>query len=89
MTTVWVVPGFNPSKDRQARFGVGLPDPPVNQLTLQSGKEAFCHGVVISIAHGSHARAHAHFFAEIAKRHTGVLAALVGMVNHRFRLARE
>ena len=69
MAPVRVVPGFNPGKDRQARFGVGLPDPPVNQLTLQRGKEAFCHGVVISIAHGSHARAYAHFFAALAKRH--------------------
>ena len=77
MPPVRVVPGLNPGKDRQARFGVGLPDPPVNQLTLQRGKEAFCHGVVIGIADRAHARVRNHFLAAFAKRHTGLLAALV------------
>ena len=77
MPPVRVVPGFNPGKDRQARFGVGLPYPPVNQLTLQGGKETLRHGVVISIANCAHAGPDTHFFAALAKRHTGVLTALV------------
>ena len=72
---MWVVPGLNPGEDRQARFGVGLLDPPVNQLTLRRGKEAFCHGVVIGIADRAHARPDTHFLATFAKRHTDVLGA--------------
>ena len=69
MTPVRVVLSLNPGKDRQAPFGVRLPDPPVNQLTLQLGKEAFCHGAVIGVADCSHAGPDTHFFAAFSKRH--------------------
>ena len=48
MQTLRVVPTLNPAEHSQARFGLGLPDTPVNQLTLQRGKEALGHGVVRS-----------------------------------------
>ena len=41
MPPVRVVPSLNPGKDCQSCLDVRLPDPPVNQLTLQRGKEAF------------------------------------------------
>ena len=76
MPPVRVVPGLNLGKDRQACLCVRLPYPPVNQLTFQGRKEAFCHGVVISIADRTHTWAYTHFFATLAKRHTGVLTGL-------------
>ena len=73
MTPVRVVPGLNPGKDRQACLGVRLPSPPINEFALQAGKETLGHGVVVGVADTAHGRANAHFFASVAKRHTGVL----------------
>ena len=72
MAPVRVVPSLNPGEDCQTCLGVRLPITPVNEFAFQCRKEAFCHGVVIGIAHGAHARAYAHFFAALAKRHAGV-----------------
>ena len=82
-----VVPALNPRKDRQAGLGLGLPDAPVNQFTLQRGKETLGHGVIVCIAHAAHAGAHTHLLAAVAKLDAGVLAALVRVVNHRLGLA--
>ena len=69
MPPVRVVLGFNPGKGRQTCLGVRFPYPPVNQLTLQGGKETLRHGVVISIANCSHTWAYTHLLAAFAKRH--------------------
>ena len=42
-----VVPALNPGEDGQACLGLGLPDTPVNQFTLQRGKEALSYNIVI------------------------------------------
>ena len=77
MPPVRVIPSLDPRKHSQSCFGLRLPNPPVDQLALQRGKETFSHRIVISIADRPHARAYTHFLAAFAKRHTGVLAALV------------
>ena len=51
---VRVVPALDPGKDGQASLGLGFPGAPGNQLTLQSGKKALGHGVVIGIPNSSH-----------------------------------
>ena len=73
MPPVRVVPGFNPGKDRQTCLSVRFPYPPVNQLTLQGGKETLGLSVVILFTHGSHRSAYAHFLAAVAKGNAGVL----------------
>jgi hypothetical protein len=75
MAPVRVIPTLNPGEYGQARLGVRLADPPVNQLTFERGKEAFRHRVVIGITHRVHAGAHTHLFAAFAKRHARVMAA--------------
>jgi hypothetical protein len=72
MAPARVVPTFNPSKNGQAGLGLCLPGPSGNQRTLQAGKEAFCHGVVVGIAHCPHGRAYTHFFTPISKRNEGL-----------------
>ena len=89
MAPVRVVPALSPRRDGQARLGVRLADPPVYEFTLQSGKQALRHCVVIGITHRTHAGAHTHRFAAFAKRHTGVLAALARVMDDRLRLARK
>ena len=87
MPPAWVVPTLDPGKDRQARLGLGLPATPGNELALQTGKEALCHGVVIGISNRSHRGAHPHLLASVAKRNAGVPATLVRVVNHRLGLS--
>ena len=82
MPPVRVVPGFNPSKDRQTCLGVRFPYPPVNQLTFQGGKETLRHGVVISIANCSRTWAYTHLLAAFAKRHAGVLGGFNRSLQH-------
>ena len=53
----------------QPGLGLRLPDPAINELTLQRGKEAFGPSVVTGIANGAHAGPDTHFFAALAKRH--------------------
>ena len=87
VTTQGVVPALNPRKYRMPCLGVRLPHPAVNQLAFQRGKEAFCHRVVVSITDAAHAGANLHFLAALAKDHTGLLTALITVVNHRLGLA--
>ena len=69
-----------PSKDIQVRLRFALPDASLDEITVQTGQEAFRHRVVISIAHRTHARAHAHRLAALTKRQACVLAALIAVV---------
>ena len=61
---------FDPSKQGQAGFGVGLPTVPGDELAFQSGKEAYGHRVVVRITDRSDGRAHTLFLAAVAKRNT-------------------
>ena len=48
MSAARVVPGFNPSEDGNACFGLGLPIASGDEFALQAGKEALGHGVVVA-----------------------------------------
>ena len=54
----------------------------VQQLTLQRGKEALTHGIVIAISYGSYGRGDASSATTLAKGKRGVLSALVRMMDH-------
>ena len=49
VAAVWVVPGSNSGKDREACLGVRLPDSAVYEFALQRRKEALRHGVVLKL----------------------------------------
>lgn len=76
-----VVPSFNPGEDGDVCLGLGLPAASGDELALQAGKEALGHGVVVGIASTVHGGAHTHVLTALAKGQTGVLAALVRVVN--------
>ena len=73
MAPVRVVLALDPGKDGQARFGLGSPGAPSNELALQSGKKALRHGVVIGIPNSSHGGTNTHLPALVAKSDAGVL----------------
>lgn len=50
MASPWVVVVLNPGEYGEAYFAFGRPAMAVDQLALQTGKEALCHGVIVSIA---------------------------------------
>ena len=81
MQPVRVVPRFNPAKDIQPGLRRGGPASAVYKFALQRGKEALGHGVVIRITHRAHGWTDLHLLAALAKGHTGVLTALVAVVN--------
>jgi hypothetical protein len=82
MSPAGVVPTLYPGEDCQPCLGLVLPAAPGNQHTLQAGKEALGHSVVIGIAHGSHGWAYAHFLATVAKGNTGVLGGFNRSSQH-------
>ena len=87
MQPTQVVPALNPGKDGQAGLDLRLPDASVDQLTLQRGKEALSHGVVIGVARRSHGDLHPQLPAPVAKLYAGVLATLIRVMDHALCLA--
>ena len=56
----------------------------IDQLTFESGKEALAHRVVIAVTDRAHRRPDTRLSASPAELDRGVLATLVGMVDHSF-----
>ena len=80
---VRVVPSLDPAEYGQACLGFGPPAASGNELALQSGKKAFGHGVVISVAHAAHGGGHAHLPAPVAKSDAGVLLGFKESSQHQ------
>src|SRR6266853_6825612 len=83
MPTMWVVPTFQPIKDRHLRFRLALEAPAVEYFALERGEEALRHRVVVSITHRAHRGHDARFPTPLAEGVAGVLAAVVGVMDHR------
>jgi hypothetical protein len=79
---MWVVPAFDELEHRDARFGLGLERHAVGQLAFQGREEALAQGVVIRVTDRAHRRPNSGLPAASAEGNRGVLAALVGMMNH-------
>ena len=88
VSAVRIIPSFNPGKDREAGLCHRFPGSAVYEFALKTSKETLRHRVVVSITHRPHGGLNPHFLTALTKRHTGVLTALVGMVNHRYRSTR-
>lgn len=77
-----VVEAFDELDDRLAGLVVSLERRAADQLALECGEEALTHGVVVAVADGSHRRPDSRFPASPAELDRGVLAALIGMMDH-------
>src|SRR5271156_5368682 len=83
MAATRVIPALDEFKDRHAGFDLGFEVMVVEQFAFESGKETLAHGVVEAIAHRTHRRPHTCRRTALAKGQRSILAALVGVMNHR------
>ena len=81
VTPVSVVEAFNEVEDRIFGFVVIPETCAVDQLALESGKEALAHRIVVAIADGSHGGTHSGLATSFAELNGCVLAALIGVMN--------
>jgi hypothetical protein len=77
-----VVPTLNESEDRCLSLGRRTKPMPIKQLALQRGEEALTHGVVITVADGSHRWANAGLAAAAAEGDRCVLTSLIGVMDN-------
>ena len=82
-----IVPSFNKGKYCLASLNRRMEDFPVQQFTLQCGKETLAHCVIETVADRTHGGTYASFSAALPKSQRGVLAALIGVVNDILRTA--
>src|SRR5580698_11299911 len=87
MAAMWVIPPFDKFEDCHACFDLGFETASIKQLAFEGGKETLAHGVVETIADRTHRRPHSGLAATFAEGERGVLAALVGVMNHLGRTA--
>ena len=73
MAAMEVVPPFNEIEHRHPRLDLGLESAAVEQLAFEGGEDAFAHGVVETVAHRTHRRAHAGLLATLAEGERGIL----------------
>src|SRR5688500_7658947 len=85
MPTMIVVPALDEVEDRHAGCDLSTETLAIEQLALEGGEEALAHGVVEAIANGSHRRADSRLAAALAEGDRGVLAPLIGVMDHRRR----
>jgi hypothetical protein len=82
MAAMRVVPALDEIEDRHPRLDLGLEASPVEQFAFERGKGTLAHGVVEAIADSAHRRPHPSLRTALAEGERGVLAALVGMMDH-------
>src|ERR1700694_1518915 len=77
-----VIPPLDELEDGHAGLGLGFEAAAVEQLAFEHGEKTLAHGVVETVADRTHRGPHPGLVAAFAESQRGVLAALVGMVNH-------
>jgi hypothetical protein len=82
MPTLSVVEDLDLLKERAARLQVGAQGLAGEEFALQDGEEAFGYGVVVAIADRPHRAADAHGLAALPKEQRGILATMVGVMDH-------
>lgn len=83
MPSVRVVPAFDPGNDRHPGFGVRAEPSAGEQLAFEGGEEALGHGIVVAVADRAHRGADADFLAAAPEADRSLLAALIGVMDHR------
>jgi hypothetical protein len=80
-----VIPTLNPPEDSQTGVDFSFPTMLGNKFTFKAGKEAFGHGIVISITDGTHRQFHTHFLTTLSKGEAGVLTTVVVVMDYLTR----
>src|SRR5262245_13707397 len=76
-----VVPTVDVVEQRAASLGGRAEPRAIEQLTLERGKEALAEGVVVGVAHRAHRQTDAEGQAALPVGDSGVLAAVIGLVD--------
>src|ERR1700678_4491842 len=87
VTTVRVVPTFDPFEHSHLGLRLTLEPAAVQEFSLERGKEALRHRIIVRVAHRAHRGHHAGLPATLAERIARVLASAIGMVDKRPRAA--
>jgi hypothetical protein len=77
-----VVPTFDPFEHGHLRFRLTFEPTTVQQLTLERGKEALRHRIIVCISHGAHRGHDARFAATLAERVARVLGGFKCSLQH-------
>ncbi len=67
MSATGIVEGLYEVEDRHTCFGVSTECALVKEFSLQGGKEAFTHGIVVVVAYRSYGRANTRLCAAFSK----------------------
>src|SRR5690349_7604671 len=82
MTAARVIPTFDEIEYRHACLDLGLEAAALEQLAFERGEKALAHGIVETVSHRTHRGPHPGLLAAPSEGQRGVLAALVGVMNH-------
>lgn len=82
MSARGIIPAFDKLEAGDASIDLGCELSSIQKLTFEGGKEAFAHGIVVTIPDRPHRRADAHSFTAHLEGHGCALRTLVEMINH-------
>ena len=77
MTTMWVVPPFDPGENRRTGFLARPEVSSIEHLALQAGEETLRESVVVRIADSPHRRSDSELVAALPEGHRGVLRSVL------------
>src|ERR1044071_6267013 len=80
-----IVEAFDEAEAGHARLDLGGEAAPLEQFAFEGGKEALAQGVIVSIPDRAHRGPYAGFLAALAESQRGILATLIGMMDHLSR----
>src|SRR5215468_8608882 len=85
MTAARVIPSFDEIEHRHARLDLSLEAAALEQLAFERGEKTLAHRIVETVAHRTHRGPHPGLLTAPSEGQRGILAALIGMMNHTVR----
>src|SRR5688572_29969164 len=82
MTPSWIVPAFNKPEHTVTRIELRVKPAAIKELTLERREETLTHRIIEAVAHAAHRGTHSGRATAQTEGERGVLAALVGVMNH-------
>ena len=77
MTTIRVIPPFDPRENLPASFIARLESVPIQHFRLQTGEERLHHGIVKTIANATHGKRDAQCPAALGEGDSRIFAAVI------------
>ena len=84
MPSMRVVPAFDEAEDFSTCGGMAVEFDLIDELAFEGREEALAHCVVVTVSDRSHRGSDAFVEAALSEGDRGVLASLVGVVDHGF-----